>query len=239
VAHLRELARQSAAGISFDLAFVAAYAVVELEILGFVPPWVTALAVGGGLPWLLLTIKVLGRLGLGQGGGPLSVQLDLPGARLFAGILVLFTWPLALLIPLLVYAAMAQAAAAAFVGPRGLIALNPWLGVPITAVGIGYLALVGILFAARSPKTKEESIPDFDPKRLLRITLPLGCGVIGLAVGHLGGNLDQIGMPTDILVLLLYLPFRYLIERVGGITWISALVSMCAVGASVALPLIL
>ena len=238
MAHLRELARQSAAGISFDLAFVAAYALVELEIVSFVPPWATAVVVGGGLPWLLLTLKVVSRFELGHGGGPLSVQLDLPGAKVITGILVLFTWPLALLIPLLVYAVIAQATAAAFVGPRGLIALNPWLGLPIAFVGAGYLAVVGILFAARSPKSKEDAIPDFDPERLLRFTLPLGCGVIGLALGHVGGSLDQIGMPTDILILLLYFPLRYLIERVGGITWLSVAVSTCAVAAGIALPLI-
>jgi len=57
------------------------------------------------------------------------------------------TWPLALLIPLVVYTTMAHATAAAIVGPRGLLALPPILHLPIGLAGLVYLAVVGILFA--------------------------------------------------------------------------------------------
>lgn len=239
MAHPRELARRAAAAFAFDGAFVAVFVAVELGALQFVPPWTTACVVAGGLPWLLLTLKVLTRFALGHGGGPLLVQLDLPGARVIASLLVLLTWPLALLIPLLVYTAMAHATAAAFVGPRGLVALPPIFHIPIGLAGLAYLALVGILFAARTPAANRSDvpIPDFDPERLLRITLPIGCGLMGVALGHLGASLDQLALPTDILVLALYFPLRYLIERVGGVSWLSVATSIAAVVTTVVVSL--
>jgi hypothetical protein len=239
VAHPRELARRAAAAIAFDLAFVAIYVVVEFGRLTALPPFVTAWALVGALPWLLLTLNVLTRFALGHGGRSLIVQLNVPGARLIASLLVLLTWPLALLIPLIIYMAAAHATAAALVGPHGLIALRPIFHLPIGLVGLVYLAIVGVLFAARSPSApkSEVPIPDFDPERLLRLTLPVGCGLMGVALGHLGASLDEIGLPTDTLVLALYFPLRYLIERVGGITWISVLTSILAVIAAVIVPL--
>jgi hypothetical protein len=239
VAHPRELARRAAAAIAFDVSFVAAFVLAELGVLAFVPPWTTAWVVTAGLPWLLLTLKVLTRFGLGHGGRPLLVQLDLPGAPVIASLLVLLTWPLALLIPLVVYSATAHATAAAFVGARGLLALRPILHIPIGLVGIAYLVFVGILFAARAPEARRSDvpIPDFDPERLLRITLPLGCGVTGLALGHLGASLDDLALRTEILVLALYFPLRYLIERTGGLTWISVATSLGTVVTTVVVSL--
>jgi hypothetical protein len=240
VAHLRELARRAAAAVAFDLAFIAIFVVTELGALAFLPPWTTAWAIAGGLPWLLLTLKVLTRFALGHGGGPLLVQLDLPGARVIASLLVLLTWPLALMIPFVLYATAAHATAVALVGPKGLIALRPILHLPIGIVGLGYVAIVGILFAARAPaapRGEAPPIPEFNPERMLRITLPIGCGLMGLALGHLGACFDHMGLRWDALVLLLYFPLRYLIERVGGITWISVLTTLLAIATAVIVPL--
>ena len=72
---------------------------------------------------------------------------------------------------------------------------------------------------------------------MLRITLPIGCGLMGLALGHLGASFDHMGLRWDALVLLLYFPLRYLIERVGGITWISVLTTLLAIATAVIVPL--
>ncbi len=240
MAHPRELARRAASALAFDLAFVAAFVVVELGRITFLPAFVSAWALVAALPWLLLTLELLARFALGHGGGPLIEQLNLPGARVIASLIVLLAWPLALLLPLTLYTAAAHATAAALVGPRGLLELRPILHVPIALVGLAYLAVVGALFAARVPAAPrtEAPIPDFDPERLLRLTLPVGCGLMGIALGHFGASLDTIGLRFDTLVLALYFPLRYLIERVGGITWISVLCSFAAVIVAVVIPLL-
>ena len=218
--------------IAYDVGYVATEILVEEGLWAWANPGISAMFVLGGYFLLLLTLDYSINFNVGAGRQGLWAQLGFGRMNWFLELLMLFPLFMGFAVAMGFPVVCINEVIVQWGDPKGIDSLGP--------TGAPKLFLVLLMFF--SVFLTYNTGNHFKGRRQFKHSalyfgrlLPVISVVLGAAVSHLGGSWMErsadisAGAQAFGVGLYLYVPMRYLLARVGGISWVSVAVAAVSV----------